>query len=91
MWLNNLFQSVFKLLQLVLHLHQLLKNLCTLVNTVTVGAYDFPCGGNLEAAHLHKIVYVAQFLDVLLRVLPYIVGCGTGLQIRELRLPVAER
>ena len=81
---------LLKFLQFLAHTNQSGKYVGILVNTGAVLVKHLACGGNLESSHLHEVVYHANLLNVLLRILAHILSYGLRFQMRKLRLPIAQ-
>ena len=80
-------ELLLQLLQLLAHAYQRSQYVRALVYARAVLVEHLARCREFEAAHLHKVVYNANLLDVLLRILAHVLSHGLGFQMRKFRLP----
>lgn len=88
--LREIVELLLHLLQFVAQIDEQLHHLGVAVHGILVLLQHLAGGGELEAAHLHEVVYHTDLLDVLLGILAHVVARGLGLDGGNLLLPEAQ-
>ena len=84
----ELFLKVFKV---IAHTNEALHHLCIAVYVLLTMMQHLAGGSNFKATNLHKVIYIAYLVDVVLGILAHAVACCLRLYLRKLRLPIAKK
>ena len=88
---SEIIELFLKVFQVIAHTDEALHHLCIAVYVLLTMMQHLAGGSNFKATNLHKIIYIAYLVDVVLGILAHAVACCLRLYLRKLRLPIAKK